>query len=88
MSATCNNCGNPKPNRYYKACPECRAKWRKYDRKKRKTSNELTGIATELLEVLEKVLLAHRHKDAVIGEAILSQNLERDIEIIIDKARG
>lgn len=29
---TCNNCGGPKPDRYHKACPACRAEWRRYSR--------------------------------------------------------
>ncbi len=29
---TCNNCGKPKPDHTFQACPSCRLKWRKAKR--------------------------------------------------------
>ena len=82
----CNNCGGSKPNRYYKACQNCREKWREYSGR---TPQRVIKAAPELLEALEKATVEMSYAGWGKKEVIYArQEALKTARTAIAKARG
>ncbi|SIT11294.1 hypothetical protein [Paracoccus saliphilus] len=44
VAVLCNNCGGPKPDDHYRACPDCRAEWRARARKPGGTAERIDAL--------------------------------------------
>mgnify|MGYP001234824892 CR=1 FL=1 len=45
--STCTACGKPKPGDRFRACPDCRAEWRRYSRKPDGPSETIEKLRAE-----------------------------------------
>lgn len=51
----CTNCGKPKPPDRFRACPVCRAEWRRYSRKPDGPAETIETLRAENARLRERV---------------------------------
>lgn len=51
----CTNCGGPKPDDRYRACPACRAEWRSYQRKKGGWAETIEDLRAENARLRKRI---------------------------------
>lgn len=51
----CNNCGAPKPDDKFRACPDCRAAWRQQSRKPNGPANTIDQLRAENARLKKRI---------------------------------
>lgn len=52
---TCNNCGKPKPQDRFRACPNCRSEWRRYSRKPGGPADTIDALRAQVTRLRERI---------------------------------
>lgn len=83
--AVCNNCGGPKPDDQFRACPGCREDWRLRGRKPGGTAERIDDLTLQrdsLIKAAEGVLSSR----SVQPYRLVTPY--RELQLAVDKAKG